>query len=193
MRVECFLIEDAGVCHRYLRRHALGPCAAMPGEYGYHNAMAFIDRAPTPRTPEGFVDGTIQWPREDPRWPTACACGYVFTESDRWDLFVFDLWKRVDGQLGEFSLHANPEPPTLRAPAGAMWDAWWHHGSSWTGPDGRSIGVMLPDGTDWHIDGPSKGGSPWSREGTPPNITARPSILTPGYHGFLTNGVLESC
>lgn len=39
----------------------------------------------------------------------------------------------------------------------------------------------------------------WERTGTPPNVTARPSIGMPDakggfrYHAFLTNGVLEEC
>lgn len=190
-RIQCFLIEDAGVCHRYLRRSSVGSCPARGGSY--HDAAVFLDEAPTPRTPDGYVDCTIKWAADDPRWPTACACGYVFTADDRQDLFVFDLWKRADGQPGLFTVHGSPYPQTERAPAGSMWDAWWNHTDSdrsWAGADGLSLCVMLPDGVDWCMD---IAGHTWTREGTPPNVTARPSILSPGYHGFLTNGALESC
>lgn len=46
---------------------------------------------------------------------------------------------------------------------------------------------------NWLVDAPSKQGSPWTREGKPPKVTARPSILTSRYHGFLTDGFLVEC
>lgn len=74
-----------------------------------------------------------------------------------------------------------------------MWAVWWiPKGDSWTGPDGLCLSVCLPDGTHWMIDGPSSSDGPgWERSGTPPLITARPSILTRQYHGWLTDGVLS--
>lgn len=44
----------------------------------------------------------------------------------------------------------------------------------------------------WDIDNCSSNGAGWTRTGTPPNITVRPSIVFPpnGYHGFLTEGEL---
>src|SRR5690349_19716063 len=50
--------------------------------------------------------------------------------------------------------------------------------------------LRLPDGTDWLIDGLSTNGGGWIVTGEPPNITASPSIQSPGYHGYLQNGVL---
>lgn len=40
------------------------------------------------------------------------------------------------------------------------------------------------------VNAPEPSGGHWTRTGTPPTITASPSILTPRYHGFLQGGVL---
>jgi len=69
------------------------------------------------------------------------------------------------------------------------------------GPDGKALVVVLPDNHWWWIDSIPGNGGKWERTGIPPNVTARPSILThkgeggkeQSYHGFLTDGVLESC
>jgi len=49
--------------------------------------------------------------------------------------------------------------------------------------------VMCPDGSHWMPDARSTNGDGWTVIGEAPNITASPSILTPGYHSFLVNGV----
>jgi len=43
---------------------------------------------------------------------------------------------------------------TLRdAPPGAMWDATWMQADQRTGPDGITLVVRLPNGSDWMVDG----------------------------------------
>jgi hypothetical protein len=60
-------------------------------------------------------------------------------------------------------------------------------------PDGHFVCVMTPGG-EWNIDGRSTGGGYWTRTGTPPKLTVRPSILIGrAYHGFLTDGKLIQC
>lgn len=72
------------------------------------------------------------------------------------------------------------------------------------GPDGKSLVVVLPDGTEWYIDSianncawKDKPHNCWSRSGPPPDITVgkgppccdgQGSIKTPNYHGHLRNG-----
>jgi hypothetical protein len=73
-----------------------------------------------------------------------------------------------------------------------MWDAWWM--PSPKGPDGRYLVVRLPGNHEWAIDGPSsqhREPGAWTRTGTPPRITASPSILAGDYHGWLRDGVLS--
>jgi hypothetical protein len=60
------------------------------------------------------------------------------------------------------------------------------------GPDGKCLYVVTPGG-HWPIDHPSSGNGPgWTRTGTPPHVTAMPSINFVGrYHGWLSDGVLS--
>lgn len=51
------------------------------------------------------------------------------------------------------------------------------------------ICVLCPNGAEWCVDAKSSNGDGWTVEGAPPTITAAPSILVPGYHGFLRGGV----
>jgi hypothetical protein len=132
-------------------------------------------------------DDPARFPHDDPRWPSACErCGAPFLESDAFQVFPENIYVRADGGAGEYVLR--------ELPAGAMYDATWlHEMDDMRGPDGHSYIVRLPDHTDWLIDGPARGGGHWARTGEAPLLTARPSILTPGYHGWLTNGVLAPC
>jgi hypothetical protein len=108
-------------------------------------------------------------------------CPYLFEDGDEWQVFQELLYVcKVTG-----------EEMTLRkARIGAMWDASWYLEK---GPDGLSLVVRLPDGHDWHVDGPASNGGGWTRTGDAPRITVRPSILTPKYHGWLTDGQLVEC
>jgi hypothetical protein len=179
----------------HLRRYAGGygsNCCSASG-YGYHNASVVMERGSRFSYPT--VHGDV-WPHTDAHWPQQCACGYVFKPEDPWQFNPEALYRRVDtGQL--VTLDA--------APAGAMFHCDWHVGRKFyhAGPDGVMLTVKLPDRSWWCVDGPSypdgvaKEGS-WQRSGAIPNITATPSILIGGnghptsYHGFLTNGVLNS-
>jgi len=178
-RVTCFWCEPADVAEDRLRRYALrsAPC---PLPHGYHDAMVVLGEVPWTG---GYLYGTDAdgVPRDDPRWPQACACGYVFEPADEWQHHIERKWRRTD--TGALFVLRDAEP-------GAMWNAaWWPD----KGPDGRCIAVRLPDGMDWLVDGPASSGGRWTRAGTVPRLTVRPSILTPGYHGFLTDGVLVGC
>lgn len=53
------------------------------------------------------------------------------------------------------------------------------------------ICVMCPNGAEWCVDSKSSNGEGWKVTGDPPLITCQPSILVPGYHGFLNLGVFS--
>ena len=54
------------------------------------------------------------------------------------------------------------------------------------------ICIKLPDGHIWCIDQKASNGiEGWAVSGEVPNLTARPSILTERYHGWLTDWVLS--
>jgi hypothetical protein len=188
--VRCFLVQPTDREKRALRRFVFSseakPC---PGRYGYHNAVApWLEDAPVNRDENGYYGSPPkeEWPAsDDPRWPTHCECGYAFEPEDQWQIFHDTIYTRPE--TGE-------RWPHRELPPGAMWENWWWPDK---GPDGKCLSVMLPNGVDWMIDGPSRNDKrPWTRTGTPPVITAMPSILVERsstwkrYHGFLTDGVL---
>lgn len=199
--VQCFLCEETEQVDRALRRYASGDCSAKAlGPY-CHNAKVWIE----PGTqPTGDYLDSEEPDKTDQRWPKTCACGYEFKPEDPWQVFPERVYRRLD--TGEL-IRKGQMPP------GAMWYAWWLEGTPmWTGPDGRALMVRLPDGHDWHVDGIANnctkkddllGHKCWVRTGAPPRVTASKtggltcsagagSILTPNWHGFLTDGILST-
>lgn len=203
MSWRCYMVTAVEEQEAWLRRYADGPCPAMPGQHRYHDALAHIGRiglryGERDESGRRFIESTD--PADyagDERWPTACACGYEFTEADRWQVLGRQLWERMDDDLdvgGERRIldrvGSDPNGVPVWGP-GAMFDAWWM-GDHAKGPDGLHLSVTLPpDGHPWHIDGPSSSGGRWARSGTPPLVSVTPSILTTRYHGFLGSGVLS--
>ncbi len=165
--IQCFLLEPTGRTVRCLRRYVWAGVHDCPG--GYHQAIVPVDvvegEAPSMDTPAAFAG--------DPRWPATCEhCGYRFNDGDQWQVFAQAEYRRTD----------TGETMTLRtAPAGAMWLADWLADH----PEQDHLVVKTPGG-DWDVDGQSSsGGAGWRRTGEPPQVVARPSIVMPGYHGWL--------
>lgn len=190
------------------------PC---PLSGGSHNAETLIEDAPVlPDERDGYegyirngASGEMERYASDPRWPAQCACGYQFTDADARQVFCDLIYSRAD----------TGEEMTLRdAPAGAMWFAQWVAHFFRPQLSGGPLVVKLPDGTEWQIDSMATNCAMkddfkqerhhcWVIEGAPnaqpPRITigkggptcgaGAGSIQSPGYHGFLRNGVLESC
>lgn len=193
----CFLLSPTDLHRRSLRRFVWSSQEKCPGPMGYHDADAPLDVF---QSPDGVVNGDT-WPHDDPRWPKTCSCGRPFTGNDEWMLRSERLYARAD--TGEtMALHD--------APVGAMWWATWN--TVQVGPDGRCLIVRLPGGRDWTVDSEAsnctrKGDRShwcWVRHGEPPNVTVGKtgyptcnagagSIVVPGWHGFLRNGVLVPC
>lgn len=190
-KIRCFWIEPTDQVLQSLRRFTYGSKRECPGRSG-HDASVDIDQCAVsecPRLYEGQPVHGDMWTHSDPRWPKHCAhCGYEFAEDDDWQYNPNILYRRVD--TGELMTDR-------QAPAGAMRHAGWmecfaiHKGSA------LILECKLPDGVWWCVDGPATNGTPenpgWTRVGIVPDITARPSIATPGYHGFLTDGYLDEC
>lgn len=108
------------------------------------------------------------------------------------------IYRRVDnGALEHVGWTNHPGIPMVKS--GAMYFE----------VHGKDLMVRTPGG-EWRVDGlSSRSQSPWTREGVPPKITVRPSILfrfdqkdedgvliSPpegcrGFHAYLTNGILQ--
>ena len=53
------------------------------------------------------------------------------------------------------------------------------------------ICIVCPNGELWEIDHRSLRGPGWTVTGTETNLTCHPSIVVPGYHGWLRDGVFS--
>lgn len=208
--IKCFMITPSGEAAVSLRRwnREDTPCPATG--WSYHNAHTPIGRCRNWKQTRGEAqrgwfyanDAPKDVPDDDPRWPVACACGYVFTEDDVRQVFTDRIYLGPDG--AEHSIRA-PSP-------GAMWFAEWLEdleggGAWWKGPDGRILICQTPGG-QWMIDSRASNCTMptdnehrcWVRHGTPPELTVDKngktcaagagSILCGSYHGFLQNGYL---
>ena len=200
-RIRCFLLEPTSEESVKLRRysHQQGGCP----QKGYHDASLFLERLPVQSEHQDLFsrEAHSDISHDDSRWPTACACGYTFSEQDEWQYFIERLYRRAD--TGELL--------TLKdAPAGAMWYSPWF--DQFYIPQDEHVLVVKTPGGDWIIDSQASNCTMpedhrqekhhcWVRAGTPPDVTAGKdgptcaagagSIQCGTYHGFLRNGYLE--
>lgn len=213
MGIKCFLLEPTSRQRRWFRRYCsserqgVPPCPLRPGVANYHCAMALGEDCELVLSEDGYIH-TPPLPADDPRWPAACACGYLFTEDAARETFGVRIYRMPSG--GEVSIHGSDLPGITKAPPGAMWFAdWMEHGDFCRGPDGHCLAVVLPDGRTWLIDSQATNCTKpddhvhkcWVRHGTPPSVTVDKngntcaagggSIQTPGWHGFLVDGELR--
>lgn len=207
-RVKCFWLERTYLCKQALRVYERTDEDCPVSRNGYHEAMKPLPDGTLEDHPDhkrairrvGTFASDAELIRQYGPYPTHCTCGYQFTSKAERHFHYRALYKREDGSLVALE---DVEP-------GAMWNAWYYP-SAWSGPDGRSIMVKLPDGSEWCIDSRASNCTMkeddvhkcWIRHGEPPNLTVDKngytcaagagSIATTGYHGFLRNGYLESC
>lgn len=177
MDIACFFLTPMAFAQQSLRRYTFkGSCQ---GNTWGHNASVVAGSIPYPGDLMG--EGGDLTPHDDPRWPKVCAsCDYEFQPEDEWQTNLARVMKRGD--------HGAMWTTIKDAPVGAMWYADWY---PWLGPDQHCLVVKTPGG-EWIVDKPPTNESQgWSRTGSPPFITASPSIHFPGkYHGWLRDGVL---
>ena len=194
-KITCFWLVPTQLVQVSFRRYSsegAPTCTSMRAPYPGHSPVkwyyhsAEIDTEIVQRDPsEGRYDhnpAVTDVTKLDARWPHACACGYVFVPDDKWQHNHETLYLRV----GTSDLYT-----IAKAPAGAMYDAWWYGNTR--GSDGKSLVLKTPEG-DWWIDGPATNGPGWTRTGVPPRITCTPSIgigSPQRLHGWLRDGVLD--
>lgn len=101
-----------------------------------------------------------------------------------------------DGRSRWFRMADESEHTAKTLPIGAMFYDPDCRREDCKKPDGQCLVVKIPTkngrGDLFSIDHPSSGdGEGWSRSGTPPNVTAHPSIHYVGeWHGWLRDGAL---
>jgi Family of unknown function (DUF6527) len=137
---------------------------------------------------QGEVDAHgDNWPHDDERWPATCtACGYEFADGDQWQRNDSPVYRLPDGT--EFAFRGSFG---TAAPAGTMIRAAWF--DEFADQPGESWLIALPDGGEWITTQAATGGRHWTVTGTPPDITASPSIWhnkPHGWHGHIRAGEL---
>lgn len=213
MPTKCFWMDRTGKGEVALRRyHDPGETHEWTCEGGWHDAANWIDKR-VDYTVElrTFNDGDRQpvyafplaesvFPapkHSDKRWPKTCSrCDYEFTEDDKWQVFIEEIYVRADNGE-ERVLHWSMNPPKVpSAEWGAMWDAPWQQnirGNPSKPDDGIWLMVRCPSitgryGNDWAVDMQASGDGYWERKGDPrepETLAISPSIQTGDYHGFL--------
>ncbi len=190
-KIKCFWIEPTDQVMRSLRRFTYTEKRVCPAG-GNHEASQEIGQCGASECPKLYEGNPVHgdlWPHDDPMWPKNCRkCGEAFQEDDEWQFRPDTLYRRTD--TGEvFTAH--------NAPPGAMRHAEWMSHFDHYNLDDIILECKLPGGTWWCVDGRANNGTPgspgWTRTGVVPEITARPSIAAPNYHGFLTDGYLDEC
>lgn len=166
--IPCFWLERTDRVRQSLRRFTYSKgepdsCPTNPKGYG-HEASVQIEDAPLVEDDHGYVAIGDDFPHDDPRWTTHCACGYAFQDTDNWQRFVDPIYRRVDTSE-ELTLQ-NPPP-------GAMWDAYWMS-DFWKGPDGRSLTVQTPGGHGASTAGPITAPCPMTTPTSAGSATASP-------------------
>jgi hypothetical protein len=137
----CVLLTPTGMRLHSLRRYKSGDVKCDASGMGYHDAAVVLGET---------TEENPATPHDDPRWPKACACGYVFADDDNWQDNCMRLFQRPDGSKAVLRSHRS-DGFALRP--GDMWDADWNKDvPEWVGPDGRSLNVVTPDGWQWCID-----------------------------------------
>ena len=184
--IPLFIAEPTGTCRLVLRRFCYGDRAGH-----WHDASAVIgeDEPQSQRDEAGrkLVTGD-RVPHDDPRWPAACACGELFSDSDEWQVNELE-WYEGNGQRFCWGIGSWDGPPgaMIRAP--------------WRDYDGRppTYIVFLPNGSCWCTnDRAARDGNHlgpyWDVSGTAPGITVSPSIddRDPArpWHGWVRDGEL---
>jgi hypothetical protein len=214
MGTPCFLIKQGHMAKRELRRYHSAqegeePC---PGtERSYHSATVEIGTFPLVLAEHGSIAALD--PAEyagDERWPTSCACGFVFPEEDHWQVNQEPIYVAEDGR----------EMTLREAPGGAIWIAEWL-GEHWrvNGGTGPAYIIKLPNGTEFipgskasNCDRKDEDHDCWCVHGEAPNLTidktpepGRSTCSAGGgsiwscqgqpndWHGFVTAGELVGC
>lgn len=159
--IRCFLLTKTDQAEVSLRRYVYSSQAKCDAScMGYHNASVVIGRRQVLPDDSHGDNHT----RDDPRWPTHCACGYAFQPHDEWQCNPHVLYRR--GDTGELVTIRN-------APVGALWFAGYFTGTDHCAVDGRALMVRLPGGHDWNVDGRARNcDSPCARCNRPYNAHA---------------------
>lgn len=198
----CFVAVETGKFSQALRRYGNPnknrPCPLDPGQYSHHDVSVRIEDTTEDMGSRMDIPEPV---RSDPRWPQECRCGYVFQADDQVQVFAEHLYAHPETGA-EFSARNAPTGAIilahwLDAPPPADMNVLGRHSmlsryyyESWYGKR-PPIEIKCPPRNGlWCPDSGAENGPGWQVAGELPRITVTPSISMPGYHSFLTDGIL---
>lgn len=214
MAWNCIFIQETGIVRLSLRRYAGDKPCSVSGT-GYHNAQIPIEE--TEQVGEGGVIGDFNF--EKPLMEKyieqfdqmKCTCGYQFANEDNRQIFrdreytddQGNKFTQRDAPIGSMWYSEWHERFSFPSPDGKALVVKLPANNEWC-VDGQASNCQAPckncaQPFEAHAKGQTEckdfqHSDPnhrcWQRSGTPPMITASPSIQVPGYHGFLQNGQL---
>lgn len=83
-------LEKTDKCRLHLRRFSDHPCTSSVPGHVRHDAIVVIGESSQENVCQNHCH------QNDDRWPQMCSCGYVFKESDSWQLYTRLLYRRSD-------------------------------------------------------------------------------------------------
>lgn len=207
-RIRCFGVEQTGSVRVSLRRYVSSrSCKAQDcpgGSMSYHNASVDIGTEPAHTDDRGYLVPLKMPPRDDPRWPATCICGYEFADDDEWQINQDHLYAPMPNSADQAPATG---PWTMRdMPAGAMlYPSWLQPDHGYTqsvdngdtrprrwqpGPDGKVLMVVTPRG-EWIVDSRASNCTLpednkhrcWVRHGEIPDVNVDKNGLTCGAGG----------
>ncbi len=221
--IQCFYLVPSGRQRLWLRRYQSESHGQCPSAEGYHNAMTLVGDTAEKKNPQGYIEGVPpEVYQDDPRWPVKCGCGYEFRIlEDTWQVFTRSLFRREDTGA-ETTIEDAPAGAIWNAWWNAdIWhgedglnlmckmpgDHHWNIDGCASNCDSPCARCHVPRHAcqckypNGYVD--SRPHKCWVRHGTPPNLTVDKngitcgagagSILVPGWHGYLRNGILQEC
>lgn len=211
-RIKCFFIEPTGDCEVELYRSSdyrvkmVCPNSSYGG--GHFTAVMFGVEKDHDENGEVIAGGTLSSKQVQryglDKFPTQCACGYRYTDSDEYGHRRKSIYMRRDNSSVRYTLRD--------APVGAMYFATWYEKyPEWCGLDGHALVVKVHGSQDWHVDGRASNCTKpddsvhkcWCRHGDPSTgevtvdkngntcSAGAGSLMLRDWHGFLTAGWLH--
>ena len=186
--MKCFMAEETELVQRAYRVYDLAgennegrPRCPIDG---YHNAIIPFD---TVNMPIGESIPSYNPKEFHGRWPTACGCGFVFTDASQKQIFCQRMYRRSD--TGALVVERELPPGAFRWVEHLSDSGSEYHKARGGGPH---LHLVMPAGGEWDLDSVAKNGPGWKWTGVPPLVTAEPSIDMNGkWHGWLRNGELS--
>jgi len=194
--IKCFLVRPTSRYRQSLRRYS-NDQRDCPGKMGYHDAHFDLGISEQP----GYSYESARPANSDPRWPAKCdSCEFHFAESDEYQLFEEHIYvddggvehtlrDRTPGMMWEMPWLHDPltdEPVVIDSAARTMLSPYYYR--DWQ-LKRAPICVVCPNGAEWIVDQRANNGEGWEVRGEAPTLACSPSIVVPGYHGWLgTNG-----